>query len=57
MICPQCRTENEMAYSILSNSLICLTPDCGFEIEMSAVDARELLEPMEELVVAFSFGQ
>ena len=34
MICPGCRNENEMAYSVLSNSLICLEPECGFELEM-----------------------
>jgi hypothetical protein len=50
MICPACKNENEMAYSVLSNGFICLEPACGFELEMDAVQAREVLEPEEELV-------
>jgi hypothetical protein len=50
MICPSCRSENEMAYSVLSNSMVCLDSHCGFEVEMDATDAREVLETVEELV-------
>jgi len=50
MICPNCRSENEMAYSVLSHGMVCLDSDCGFEIEMEAHDAEEILESAEELV-------
>ena len=50
MICPRCNTGNDMAYSVLSNGLICLEAGCGFELEMDAVQAREILEPEEQLV-------
>jgi len=50
MICPRCNSANEMAYSVLSNGLVCMTNDCGFELEMEPVEAREVLEPKEELV-------
>ena len=50
MICPGCQSENEMAYSVLSNSLVCLDPDCGFELEMDPVEAQQILETEEELV-------
>ena len=50
MICPGCGIENEMAYSALSNGLVCLEPGCGFEIEMSVTEAHEILEPAGELV-------
>ena len=50
MICPGCRNENEMAYSVLSNSLVCLEPECGFELEMNPLEAHEILETEEELV-------
>lgn len=52
MICPRCGHENEMAYSVLSNGLICMQSGCGFEIEMSADEAQQILEPVEELVFA-----
>jgi len=39
-----------MAYSVLSNAFVCLYSPCGFELEMDRVDAREVLEPEEELV-------
>jgi hypothetical protein len=39
-----------MAYSILSNGLVCLAPDCGFELEMDSHEAREILEPVDDLV-------
>jgi hypothetical protein len=50
MVCPECRTENEMAYSVLSNGLICLEPSCGFELEIDALEAHQVLETEEELV-------
>jgi hypothetical protein len=50
MICPGCRNENEMAYSALSNSLVCLEPGCGFELEMDPLEAQQILETEEELV-------
>lgn len=51
MICPACaNSENEMAYSVLSHSLICLDPACAFEIEMEPAQAQLVLEPEEELV-------
>jgi len=50
MICPGCRNENEMAYSVLSNSLVCLDPECGFELEMDPFEAQQILETEEELV-------
>ena len=50
MICPGCRSENEMAYSVLSNGFVCLEPTCGFELEMEPVQAQEVLEPEKELV-------
>lgn len=50
MICPGCGSENEMAYSVLSNGLICLEPGCGFELEVDALEAHQVLETEEELV-------
>jgi hypothetical protein len=50
MICPGCRTESEMAYSVLSHGLVCLEPECGFELEMNSDEAHEILETEEELV-------
>ena len=50
MICPGCRNENEMAYSVLSNSLVCLETECGFELEMDPIEAHQVLENEEELV-------
>ena len=50
MIGPSCQNENGMAYSVLSNSLVCLEAECGFELEMDAVEAHEVLENEEELV-------
>lgn len=52
MICPGCGSKNEMAYSGLSNSLICLESGCGFEIEMSVLEALNILEPVRELACA-----
>ena len=39
-----------MAYSVLSHGLVCLESDCGFEVEMEARQAQEILENVEELV-------
>jgi len=50
MICPRCNTGNEMAYSVLAHGLICLESGCGFELEMNTAEAREILEPEEQLV-------
>ena len=52
MICPGCGKENEIAYSALSNGLVCLEPGCSFEIEMSVLEARQVLEPVGELICA-----
>ena len=50
MTCPGCGSKSEMAYSVLSNGLICLEAGCGFELEVDALDAHEVLETEEELV-------
>ena len=50
MICPVCGTENELAYSVISNGLVCLEPNCGFELEIEPLEARQVLETEEELV-------
>jgi hypothetical protein len=52
MICPGCGTENAMAYSTLSNGLICLEKDCSFEIEMPIDEAQEVMEMTPELIYA-----
>ena len=52
MVCPGCGKENEMAYSVLSNGLICLEPGCGFELEMSIDEAHQVMELSEVLVYA-----
>jgi hypothetical protein len=54
MLCPGCGKENAMAYSALSNGLICLEESCGFELEMSYRDAQEVIEmtPEPELTYA-----
>lgn len=50
MICPGCGSENELAYSVISNGLVCLETNCGFELELEASEAHQLLETEEELV-------
>jgi hypothetical protein len=50
MICPICKSDSEMAYSVLSNGMVCLESDCGFEVEMEPSEAQEVLESVEELV-------
>ena len=52
MICPRCKSENEMPFSIFSHSFICQQPDCGLEIEMDCLDLEVLLLPEDELAVA-----
>jgi hypothetical protein len=52
MKCPICRSENEMAYSVLSLGFVCLESDCGFELEMDPADARMIMDGVEELVYA-----
>jgi hypothetical protein len=51
MICPKCRTENEMAFSALSHGFVCLEENCGFEVEVDP-EAFLALEPVSELVCA-----
>lgn len=50
MICPGCGSADEMGYSVLSNSLVCLDPGCGFELEMEPFEAHQVLETEDELV-------
>ena len=50
MICPGCGSENEVAYSVLSNGLVCLEPGCSFELEIEPLVAHQVLETEEELV-------
>ena len=50
MVCPECKSENEMAYSVLSNGLVCLEPGCDFEMAVGALEAHQVLETEEELV-------
>ena len=50
MICPGCQNDDEMAYSVLSNSFVCLDRECGFELEMDPWEAQQILETEEELV-------
>jgi hypothetical protein len=50
MTCPACRSSNEMAYSTLSFSFVCLEPFCGLEVEMEPLEAQQVLAPEEELV-------
>lgn len=52
MICPGCGHDNVMAYSVLSNGLICLERDCGYEIEIGPAEACQVLEPVNDAVCA-----
>jgi hypothetical protein len=52
MICPKCKSEVEMAYSVLSQGFVCLEPECGFELEMELQEALIVLQPEEELIFA-----
>ena len=51
MICPSCKGEQEMLFSVLSLSFICLNSACGFEFHMDAHDAKVLLQPEEEPIL------
>jgi hypothetical protein len=44
MICPACKSENEMAYSALIHGMVCLEPDCGLELEFELSEVLALLE-------------
>jgi len=48
MICPACRSKNEMLFSALSHGFVCQEADCGLEIEMEMQDAEVLLRQEEE---------
>jgi hypothetical protein len=50
MICPNCRSENELAYSVISNGLVCMEESCNFELEIEPFEAHQILETEEELV-------
>ena len=57
MICPACKREIEMAYSVLSHSFICSESDCGLEMEMDPADIETLIgvpadDPVPEQVYA-----
>ena len=52
MICPSCRSDNEMAYSVLSHGFVCLEKDCGFELEVDMGEADAIFAPVPELVCA-----
>jgi hypothetical protein len=52
MICPACKSENEMPFSALSQSFICQEPECGFEVQMERQDVETLLNPELERTVA-----
>jgi hypothetical protein len=43
-----------MAYSALSNGLICLEDACNFEIEMPIDEAREVIEVTPEPELAYA---
>ena len=42
MICPLC-ARDEMAYSALSHTFICIDSDCEFELEVDPAEAQEIL--------------
>jgi hypothetical protein len=54
MICPHCKSETEMVFSVLSHGFVCQEADCGFELEMEWRDLAVLLhlQPEEELTFA-----
>ena len=52
MICPACRSNHEMAYSILSHGFVCLEKDCGFELEMDGEEAAAIFASVPELACA-----
>jgi hypothetical protein len=52
MICPSCRSENEMLFSALALSFICEEEPCGFELAVDPHTAEVLLQPEVELILA-----
>jgi hypothetical protein len=52
MICPSCRSENEMLFSALSLSFICEEEPCGLEVPVDLHTAEVLLQPEVELTLA-----
>ena len=53
MICPACKSENEMAYSVLIHGFVCSEPNCGLELEMEHCDAEAILaETVREHIFA-----
>jgi hypothetical protein len=52
MICPVCRSENEMAYSVISHGFVCLENECGFELELDAAEADAIFASVAELACA-----
>jgi hypothetical protein len=52
MICPSCRSNNEMAYSVLSHGFVCLEKECGFELEIDPEEADVILASAPDLVCA-----
>jgi hypothetical protein len=52
MICPVCKSDNEMAYSVFLSGFVCFEPECGFELEMGSEDAQSILATEEDLVLA-----
>ncbi len=52
MICPLCRSQKEMLFSVLSLAFICSEAHCGFELEVEVRDAEALLKPEQDLIFA-----
>jgi hypothetical protein len=52
MICPSCRSENEMLFSVLSLGFICSEANCGLEIQVDVREAEVLLWPDQHLIFA-----
>jgi hypothetical protein len=52
MICPSCRSQKEMLFSVLSLAFICSEVHCGFELEVEVRDAEALLKPEQDLIFA-----
>ena len=51
MICPSCRSGNEMLFSALSVSFICEEERCGLELPVDLHTAEVLLQPEVELAL------
>lgn len=59
MICPSCKSDNEMGYSALIHGFVCLEPACGLELDMERVDVETILAtltPVEEHVDELVFA-